>query len=345
MSNDSNNWSNGSVFRDELGHLQEQLKVAKQERERQVRQNAEIVLRANALTRERDELRDRLEAAISERDLMVAERASVPDRTVSLERRLDEITREFSDIQTEVTCLQQALADAKTELMTKTEDFERQISDLGQSLTEITEKKDRLTSEKLEAEKRVLSAEANLLQSNAILNELQPLKKRLEHDLIELQKEMTARNSSFTSELSQLNDRLISVTSQRDKFASERSAAIEKFLKTEQQLTDAINRIANNEAEINRLRDAVDDLSVRNIGRLLYAFTCRTTGVGASWIRSTIPKDSPFLPYFDKTIEVLKISVTEAEQVSRKAFQLAKPQAIEIYKRVKLEIDNQLIKK
>jgi len=345
MSDDGYFQSNAPVSRDEFMNLQEQLKVAKQERDRELRQNSEIVLPANALTRERDELRDRLEFAISERDRLIAERASAPDRAVILERRLEEVTREFSDTRIEVRRLQQALADTNAALITNTGESQQKISNLRQSLAETTEKRDLLATEKLEIEKRAASAEQKLLQSNQRLNEAQTKNMRLEGELAELQNEMTTRTNSFTSDLSELRDRLGVITSERDKFASEISATIDRFIKTERQLLEATDRIANNESEISRLQDLADDKSIGNIARLLYAFTAENTKNGVSRVRAMIPNDSPLLPYFDKTNEFMKIFVTQAQQVSQKAYEMAKPHALELYRRVKQEIDNQVIKK
>ncbi len=51
-----------TVSHEEFLNLQEQLKTARAERDRQAFEKAEIVSRANGFARERDDLRDRLAA-------------------------------------------------------------------------------------------------------------------------------------------------------------------------------------------------------------------------------------------------------------------------------------------
>lgn len=345
MSNDRNSWIDGSASRDQMMNLQEELKAAKLEKERQVRQNSEIVLRANALTRERDQLRERLEATVSERDRLIAECATAPDRAVSLERRLEELTRELSNTQNETVRLQQALADTKAELLTKTEGFKREISDLNHSLADAAEKRDIFANEKLELEKRAASAQQELSQSNQSLNDCQTKNACLEQELAQIRAEMTAKVNSLSSEISELNNRLAVVTKERDSLISEKSAAIESFMETEQKLHAAMIRIASDETEIYRLNDLAADASLPNILRLLYEFTAQKIITGVSWIRSMIPNDSAILPYFDRAIEILKGLINQAFILTQRAFVLAKPRAVELYNRVLNEIENQINKK
>ena len=66
-----------TVSRAEYVNLQEQLKVAKAERDRQIFEKSEIVTKANAYAKERDDLRESLVAAIAERDKFAADRADL----------------------------------------------------------------------------------------------------------------------------------------------------------------------------------------------------------------------------------------------------------------------------
>lgn len=100
------------ISRDEFLNLQEQLKTAKAERDRQAFEKAEIVSRANGFARERDDLRDRLAAITAERDRLASEKTAEAERAASAERRAEETGRRMTDIEAEVANLRQVLAEA-----------------------------------------------------------------------------------------------------------------------------------------------------------------------------------------------------------------------------------------
>lgn len=101
-----------TVSREEFLNLQEQLKTARAERDRQAFEKAEIVSRANGFARERDELRERLVAMTAERDRLATEKTAEADRAASAERRADEAGRRLAEIEAEAAHLRQTLADA-----------------------------------------------------------------------------------------------------------------------------------------------------------------------------------------------------------------------------------------
>jgi hypothetical protein len=101
-----------TVSREEFLNLQEQLKTARAERDRQAFEKAEIVSRANGFARERDELRERLDAMTTERDRLASEKSAEADRAASADRRADETGRRLAEIEAEAVRLRQTLADA-----------------------------------------------------------------------------------------------------------------------------------------------------------------------------------------------------------------------------------------
>jgi hypothetical protein len=112
MAEESVSPSEETVSREEFLNLQEQLKSARAERDRQAFEKAEIVSRANGFARERDDLRDRLAATTAERDRLAAEKAAETDRAESAERRAGETGRRLAEIEAEAARLRQALAEA-----------------------------------------------------------------------------------------------------------------------------------------------------------------------------------------------------------------------------------------
>jgi len=75
--------------------LQEQLKSVAAERDRHAFEKSEIVAKANAISRERDELRQRLAAAATERDRLASEAADAARALAEAGRRAEESAKEI----------------------------------------------------------------------------------------------------------------------------------------------------------------------------------------------------------------------------------------------------------
>ncbi len=75
MSEETSSQPEDTVSRSELTNLQEQLKATRMERDRQIFEKSEIVAKANAYAKERDDVRDSLAAMTAERDRLAAENA------------------------------------------------------------------------------------------------------------------------------------------------------------------------------------------------------------------------------------------------------------------------------
>lgn len=77
-----------------IGELQEQLKSVAVERDRHAFEKSEIVAKANAISRERDELRQRLAAIGTERDRLASEAADAARSLAEAVRRAEESAKE-----------------------------------------------------------------------------------------------------------------------------------------------------------------------------------------------------------------------------------------------------------
>lgn len=73
MSDESNPLPEDAVSRVELENLHEQLRAVRAERDRQNFERAEIVAKANAYGRERDQLKEELASVLSERDRIIGD--------------------------------------------------------------------------------------------------------------------------------------------------------------------------------------------------------------------------------------------------------------------------------
>ena len=78
--------------------MQEQLKSVAAERDRHAFEKSEIVAKANAISRDRDELRQRLAAATAEHDRLASEAADAARALAEAGRRAEESAKEISGL-------------------------------------------------------------------------------------------------------------------------------------------------------------------------------------------------------------------------------------------------------
>ncbi|MCX7899661.1 MAG: hypothetical protein N2444_06210 [Methylocystis sp.] len=109
MSDDGVAPTEETVSRAELVNLQEQLKAMRAERDRQAFEKSEIVAKANAYAKERDELRARLDDAMAERDRLANDRAAAAAEKNEAVKRAEEAAAVAERLKSEVARLQHAL--------------------------------------------------------------------------------------------------------------------------------------------------------------------------------------------------------------------------------------------
>lgn len=109
MTDDTVSQAEDTVSRAEFASLQEQLKVAKAERDRQIFEKSEIVTKANAYAKERDDLREMLAAVTAERDKFAAERAAIAAEAQEAAKLAAGATRRADDAGAEIARLQNVI--------------------------------------------------------------------------------------------------------------------------------------------------------------------------------------------------------------------------------------------
>ncbi|MBG0799683.1 hypothetical protein IYX23_18610 [Methylocystis sp. L43] len=112
MSEETSSQPEDTVSRSELTNLQEQLKATRMERDRQIFEKSEIVAKANAYAKERDDVRDSLAAMTAERDRLAAENAGASTKALEMSRQLEAANRRADEATAEVVRLRHAIATA-----------------------------------------------------------------------------------------------------------------------------------------------------------------------------------------------------------------------------------------
>ncbi|PPD44621.1 MAG: hypothetical protein CTY15_06660 [Methylocystis sp.] len=113
----------------DLQALQEQLKAAKAERDRQIFEKTEIVSKANAYAKERDELKEQLASVLSERDKIIGDVVADHDKIVA-----------------DITSERDRLAQEKASLSALFQDATRRAEDAGRRADEAAAEIARLRS-------------------------------------------------------------------------------------------------------------------------------------------------------------------------------------------------------
>jgi len=184
--------------------------------------------------------------------------------------------------------------------------------------------------------------------SRSELNNLQEQLKatRMERDRQIFEKsEIVAKANAYAKERDDLRDSLAAMTAERDRLAAETTEASTKALETSRQLEAAKHRADEAAAEVARLRHAIDTAPSSDPAEVLWSLVSERTKAGVAWVRGKIPAESPALPWFDKTIEVVTqigcITVKAADAFVR----WAAPKAIELFNRGKAELEARMEKK
>ena len=112
MSDDISSQPEDTVSRAVLNNLQEQLKATRMERDRQIFEKSEIVAKANAYAKERDDLRDSLAAMTAERDRLAGEKAATAAQAAQTAKQLEAANRRSDESEAEVVRLRHAIATA-----------------------------------------------------------------------------------------------------------------------------------------------------------------------------------------------------------------------------------------
>ncbi len=112
MSEDTSSQAEETVSRSVLNNLQEQLKATRMERDRQIFEKSEIVAKANAYAKERDDLRDSLVAMTAERDRLAGEKAEASAKALQASAQLEAANRRADEAAAEIVRLRNAIATA-----------------------------------------------------------------------------------------------------------------------------------------------------------------------------------------------------------------------------------------
>ncbi|MFO1124434.1 MAG: hypothetical protein U1E25_03440 [Methylocystis sp.] len=112
MSDETSSQPEDTVSRSLLNNLQEQLKSTRMERDRQIFEKSEIVAKANAYAKERDDLRDSLSAMTAERDRLAAEKAEASAKALQVSAQLEAADRRADEAAAEIARLRHAIATA-----------------------------------------------------------------------------------------------------------------------------------------------------------------------------------------------------------------------------------------
>ncbi|MGJ0397229.1 MAG: hypothetical protein ACR65U_13480 [Methylocystis sp.] len=184
--------------------------------------------------------------------------------------------------------------------------------------------------------------------SRALVNNLQEQLKatRMERDRQIFEKsEIVAKANAYAKERDDLRDSLAAMTAERDRLAAEKAEASAQALQASAKIEAAARRADESEAEVVRLRHAIATAPSSDPGVVLWNLVSQQTRNAVAWARSKIPADSPALPWYDKTVDVVTQIGCVAVKAADAFMRWAVPKAIELFNRGKAELEARMEKK
>lgn len=172
--------------------------------------------------------------------------------------------------------------------------------------------------------------------------------------------EIVAKANAYAKERDDLKESLAETLSERDKIigdvvaehdkvvadlTSERDHLAKVKAGLEAALQEAARRVDEAGAEASRLRSALDAKPPTDLTGVLLAILSEKTQAAVAWVRSKIPADSPALPYFDKTVEVVTKLGCMTVKLTREFIVWARPHVMELYKLGKGKVEELMAKK
>lgn len=122
--------------------------------------------------------------------------------------------------------------------------------------------------------------------------------------------------------------------------ASERHAEQEAThaMELARQLEEERRRRAEITAEFARFREAAAQAPIDDPWGVLWRAASQIGDDWVAWARAKIPPDSWLLPWFDRAVELVKTVCRLAFKVAKALFEWAKPRVIDLWKRLKSEV-------
>jgi hypothetical protein len=160
-----------------------------------------------------------------------------------------------------------------------------------------------------------------------------------ERDRAQFEKnEIVSKANAIARERDDFRSRLEAATAERDRLAARLSEA-------EKRAQDASLAAASASAEAAEFRRIVESTPKTDPAQLLWLLIREKTTAAVAWVRAKIPAESPVLPWFDKTIEVVTQLVCMAIAAASAFLRWVIPEAIKLTQRLLREAEALLAKK
>jgi hypothetical protein len=197
---------------------------------------------------------------------------------------------------------------------------------------------EQLKTAKAERDRQSFEKSEIVAKANAYAKERDDLK-------VELASVLTERDKIIGDVVAEHDKVVADISSERDRLAHEKAAVAASLQEATRRAEDASRRADEAVAEIARLRKIIDAVPPTRAAEVLWALISRETRAAVAWVRSKIPADSPMLPWFDKTIQVVTEVGCMAVKLTREVVAWAAPRVIELTKQGVAKVEELLAKK
>lgn len=206
------------------------------------------------------------------------------------------------------------------------------------SRAEFENLQEQLRAVKAERDRQGFEKAEVVAKANAYAKERDDLK-------TELASVLSARDQTIGDIVADHEKIAADLTSERDRLLQERNAATALVQSLTRRADDANQRAEAAAEEMARLRQQIADLSSPDPLEVLWTFASEKTRAAVAWVRGKIPADSPVLPYFDKTVDVITRIGCMALKLSKEFIDWATPRVIDLVRQGAAKVEEFLAKK
>jgi hypothetical protein len=107
-------------------------------------------------------------------------------------------------------------------------------------------------------------------------------------------------------------------------------------------LDEERRKVAEVAAAFSRYREATEHAPIEDPWSVLGCAASQILSDWIAWLRAKIPPDSPLLPWFDRAVALMKTAGRLALKWGKAFFLWAKPRVIELWRRLKNEIERRM---
>ena len=222
------------------------------------------------------------------------------------------------------------------------------VDDAADARAEIATLRDQLKAARIERDRQVADKSEVVAKANAFSRERDEFRDRLSEATAErdrLAASFSAERAQLASEKAGALKQVEAATRRIDENARRAEEANRRAEDASRRAEEAARRADEAKAEVARLQHVIDTTPSSDPLVVFRTLVSEKTKAAVAWVRGKIPADSPALPWFDRTIETATSLGCLAIRTAKQLFRWALPRLVDLFNRLKSEVEARVAKK